>query len=311
MATFEALSGANKRNSLLLVAIFVLVICGMGGVLGWLLTGDPWAAWPSVAIALFASSAVALIGYYGGSGAVLAMSGAREIRKQDDPQLWNVTEELALAGGLPMPKVHLIETPAMNAFATGRDPEHAHVAVTRGLRDRLTRDELQGVIAHELSHVKGYDIRFMTMMAVLVGTVVLLADIALRSLLWGGGGRRRRSAGGGSIGLVLLLVALVFAILAPPLAKLIQLAASRQREFLADAEAARLTRYPEGLARALEKLGADTHPMRQASRATAHMFIVQPMMARGKRSRGGSVWSSHPPIEERVERLRSIGIAGA
>jgi len=308
MAQFESLVAANKRNSVFLVILFVLFICVLGGVLGWAIWGDWQAAIPSIVLALTASLVMALVGYYAGPSAVLAMSGARPITKADDPQLYNIVEELAIASGLPIPKLYVIETPAMNAFATGRDPQHAAVAVTRGLRERLRRDELQGVLAHELSHVKNLDIRFMTLMAVLVGTVVLLADIGLRSLFWGGRGRRRSSGrGGGPILLVILLVAIVLAIVAPILAHLIQLASSRQREFLADASAAHMTRYPEGLARALEALAADTEPMPQASRATAHMFIIPPMMAAGRRHTRGNVWSSHPPIEERVARLRSIG----
>jgi heat shock protein HtpX len=309
MARFESLVAQNKRNSVLLVVFFVLFICVLGGVLGWALFRDVGAAIPSIILALSVSLVMALIGYYAGPGAVLAMSGARPIAKEDDPQLYNIVEELSIASGLPIPKLYLIETPAMNAFATGRDPQHAAVAVTRGLRERLGRDELQGVLAHELSHVKNFDIRFMTLMAVLVGTVVLLADIGLRSLFWGGRGRRRSSGrdGGGIVMLVILLVAILLAIIAPVLAQLIQLASSRQREFLADASAARMTRYPEGLARALEALGADTEPMPQASRATAHMFIVQPMMASGRRRTRSSLWSSHPLIEDRVARLRSIG----
>jgi len=311
MALFESLIAANKRNSVLLVVLFVLFICGLGAVLGWALLGTPRAAIPSIAIALAVALVMALVGYYSGPGAILAMSGARPISREDDPQLYNIVEELTLASGLPMPKLYVIETPAMNAFATGRDPTRAHVAVTRGLRQRLGRDELQGVLAHELSHVQNYDIRFMTLMAVLVGTVVLLADIGLRSLWWSGGGRRRRSGGrgGGVVMLVILIAAIVLAILAPIFAKLIQLAVSRQREFLADTSAARMTRYPEGLARALEALAADTEPMPQASRATAHLFIHQPMMARGRRSgpKRSGWWSSHPPIEERAARLRSIG----
>ncbi len=307
MAQFEQLAGANKRNSVLLVVLFVLFICALGAVLGWALAGDPWFAVPSIAIALIVAGAMAMIGYYSGPKAVLALSGAREIAKRDDPQLYNVVEELTLASGLPMPRLYVIETPAMNAFATGRDPEHAHVAVTRALRERLSRDELQGVLAHELSHVKNYDTRFMTLMAVLVGTVVLMADIGLRSLWWGGGRRRRSSGGGGGPAmLIILVVAIVLAIVAPIFAHLIQLAVSRQREFLADADAARMTRYPEGLASALEKLGADSEPMRQATRGTAHLFIVQPMMARGRRKET-SMWSSHPSIQERAERLRSLG----
>jgi len=309
MARFESLVAQNKRNSVLLVVFFVLFICVLGGVLGWALFRDVGAAIPSIILALSVSLVMALIGYYAGPGAVLAMSGARPIAKEDDPQLYNIVEELSIASGLPIPKLYLLETPAMNAFATGRDPQHAAVAVTRGLRERLGRDELQGVLAHELSHVQNFDIRFMTLMAVLVGTVVLLADIGLRSLFWGGRGRRRSSGrdGGGIVMLVILLVAILLAIIAPVLAQLIQLASSRQREFLADASAARMTRYPEGLARALEALGADTEPMPQASRATAHMFIVQPMMASGRRRTRSSLWSSHPLIEDRVARLRSIG----
>jgi heat shock protein HtpX len=308
MAQFESLVAANKRNSIFLVVLFVLFICILGGVLGWALFGDWRAAVPSIILALVVSTVMALVGYYSGPSAVLAMSGAKPVAKADDPQLYNIVEELSIASGLPIPQLYVIDTPAMNAFATGRDPRHAAVAVTRGLRERLGRDELQGVLAHELSHVRNFDIRFMTLMAVLVGTVVLLADIGLRSLFWGGRGRRRSSGrGGGPIMLVILLVAVVLAIIAPVLATLIQLASSRQREFLADASAARMTRYPEGLARALEALAADTQPMPEASRATAHLFIIQPMMASGRRRTTSNVWSSHPDIAERVARLRSIG----
>ncbi len=309
MATFEALAGANKRNSVLLVVGFVLFLCLLGAVLGWALWGDPRAAVPSIGIALGIATVMGLVGYYGGAKAVLALSRAREISKGDDPQLYNIVEELRLASGLPMPKVYLIDTPALNAFATGRDPEHAHVAVTRGLRERLSRDELQGVVAHELSHVKNFDIRFMTLMAVLVGTVVLLADIGLRSLFWSRGGRRRGGGqGGGAIMLVVLVLAILMAILAPIFAMLIQLAVSRQREFLADADAARMTRYPAGLIGALRKLAGDHTPMPEATRATAHLFIVQPVLgARGKRREGSSLWSSHPSIEERIARLGSLG----
>ncbi len=306
MAQFEQLVAANKRNSVLLVIAFVVFICVLGGVLGWAIWGDPRAAVPSIAIALAVSLTMALIGYFSGPQAVLALSGARPLSKQQDPQLYNVMEELTLASGLPMPKLHMIETPAMNAFATGRSPDRAHVAVTRGLRERLSRDQLQGVLAHELSHVKNLDIRFMTLMAVLVGTVVMLAHIGTRAIFYGGG-RRRSGKGSSPLILIVMVVAIVLAIVAPILAKLIQLAVSRQREFLADASAARMTRYPEGLAGALEVLAADTHEMPQASGATAHLFINEPRMARGRRRRHGSAWSSHPPIEERVRRLRSIG----
>ncbi len=311
MAQFESLISANKRNSVILVILFVLFICILGGVLGWALWGDPRAAIPSIAIALAVALVTGLVGYYSGPKAVLALSRARPIAKPDDPELYNVVEELGLASGLPMPELHVIETPAMNAFATGRDPEHAHIAVTRGLRERLSRDQLQGVLAHELSHVKNYDIRFMTLMAVLVGTIVMLAHIGMRAM-WFGGGRRRRGSGGGGLQIIILILAIVLAIVAPILARLIQMAVSRQREFLADASAARMTRYPEGLASALEALESNAHEMPQANGANAHLFIHEPRMARrGGRKSHGRWWSSHPPIAERVERLRSIGNIGA
>jgi heat shock protein HtpX len=309
MAQFEQLISANKRNSVFLVICFILFICLLGGVLGWALLGEWWMAIPSIALALVVSSISAIVGYYAGPSAVLAMSGAKAISKEDDPQLYNIVEELCLASGLPMPALYVMDTPAMNAFATGRDPQHAAVAVTSGLRQRLSRDELQGVLAHELSHVRNLDTRFMTLMAVLVGVVVLIADIGMRSVFYGGRRSGGRDSGGGGLQIIIIVVALLLAIIAPIFAKLIQLAVSRQREYLADASAARMTRYPEGLARALEALAADTEPMPSASRATSHLFIVQPLMASGRRaaSSGESVWSSHPPIEERIARLRSIG----
>ena len=317
MAQFESLMATNKRNSVLLVILFVLFITVLGAVLGWAILGNPRAAVPSIILALLVSTIAAAFGYYAGPSAVLAMSGARAIRREEDPQLYNIVDELRIASGLPMPALYMIDTDAMNAFATGRDPQHAAVAVTRGLRERLGRDELQGVLAHELSHVQNFDIRFMTLMAVLVGVVVLIADVGVRAIFYGGR-RSRSSRGGGPIMLIILLVAILLAIIAPIFAKLIQLAVSRQREFLADASAARLTRYPEGLARALETLAADTHEMHEASRATAHLFIVQPLLRGGRRAggrraggTGTSVWSSHPSIEERIRRLRSIGNVAA
>ena len=306
MAQFEQLIAANKRNSVLLVVVFVLFICGLGGLLGWAIWGDPRAAVPSIAIALTVAVVTGLVGYYSGPQAVLALSRARPISKQDDPQLYNVVEELTLASGLPMPRLYVIDTPAMNAFATGRDPDHAHIAVTSGLRERLGRDQLQGVLAHELSHVQNYDTRFMTLMAVLVGVVVLLADIGLRSLFWGGGRRRSRGSGGGGgiIMLVILLAAIVLAIIAPIFAKLIQLAVSRQREYLADASGALIVRNPYGLSSALKKLGAYQGKLRTASAATAHMFIANPF---GKdRGTSANLFASHPPLEDRIQRLEQL-----
>jgi heat shock protein HtpX len=205
-----------------------------------------------------------------------------------------------------MPKVYLIHDSAMNAFATGRDPQHAAVAITKGLRDTLTRAELQGVLAHEMSHVRNYDIRFSMLLAVLVGFLVMLADLFRRWLWWGGGRRRSRrdGGGGGPVMAVVAVVAVLLSILAPLLAKLIQLAASREREYLADASAVQLTRYPEGLASALEKLGNDKQVLEVANRATQHLYIVNPFKPFEDRAKG--LLSTHPPLEERVRRLRAL-----
>jgi heat shock protein HtpX len=247
-----------------------------------------------------------LASYYGGSSVLLAMSQAREIRKSDDPRLFNVVEELCLAGGLPMPRIFLINYTAMNAFATGRDPKHAAVAITTGLRDRLNRDELQGVMAHELSHVRHYDIRYAMLVAVLVGTLVMLCDVFLRSLWWGPRRQRsgRRQGQGGGLQLIVLVVALVLAIIAPILAKIIQLAISRQREYLADAGSVALTRNPDGLAGALAKLSADTEVLEVANRATAPLYIVHPI--KKFEARASSIFNTHPPIADRIARLRAM-----
>ncbi|HQK25128.1 MAG TPA: M48 family metallopeptidase, partial [Synergistaceae bacterium] len=217
--------------------------------------------------------------------------------------LWNVVEELAIASGNPMPRVFIIEDDALNAFATGRDPSRASVAVTRGLLEKLNREELQGVMAHEMSHVRNYDIRFAMLMAVMVGMVVFLCDVFLRSLFWGG--RRRRGNDKGNA--VAMVLALVLAVLAPFFATLIQLAVSRQREYLADASAAELTRNPRGLISALEKLSTDPAELEGANRGTQHLFIVNPL--KGKRQGKDSLFSTHPSLESRIERLRELTIS--
>jgi len=320
--TFNTLIARNKRNSFFLISGFMVFFVAVGLFIGvaWGSYTDElgqfhtnWYFGATVAcVAAVVAFVLTLISYYGGSGALMAMSKAREIKKSDDPQLFNVVEELALAGGVPIPRIYLIEDSAMNAFATGRDPKHASVAITTGLRSKLSRDELQGVMAHELSHVRHYDIRYAMLMAVMVGCLVMLCDIFLRSMFWGsvmGGGRRRRrdsSGGGGGIQAILIVVAIVLAILTPILAKIIQMSLSRQREYLADAGAAELTRNPQGLASALEKLAGQTEVLEVANRATAPLYIVHPIMkARDKESRG-SVFSTHPPTGERIARLRSI-----
>lgn len=344
MASFDALIGENKRNTVILVAGVTLVFCLLAAAIGLVVSGyeyysadQPPAihyyhnhpvedsrsnAGPSFAFVLAVSigTAVAvaaimtLFSYFGGAAALMAVSHAREIQKSDDPQLWNVIEELSLAAGLPMPRVYLIDEPAMNAFATGRDPQHAAVAITAGLRQKLTRNELQGVMAHELSHVRNYDIRLTMFTAVMAGVVVLMADLFMR-YLWFGGGRRRdsESRGQNPLQLILLIFAIVLAILAPIFIRIIQLAISRQREYMADAAGVALTRYPEGLISALRKLETDEEPLHAVTRATAHLFIVNPLKADDQRShlKASNLFQTHPDLEDRIARLQSIGTASA
>jgi heat shock protein HtpX len=243
---------------------------------------------------------------------ILGVSGAKPIEHGDDPELFNVVEEMAIAAGVPMPKVYLIHDSAPNAFATGRDPKHGIVAITTGLREKLTRDELQGVIAHEMAHIRNYDIRLMLLMAVLVGTVVMLSDFFWQILRFGGGSRRRSSSrdskdgGGNIIMIVLLVIAIILAIIAPILAAIIQMAVSRQREYLADASAIQFTRYPQGLANALRKIDGDHEVLEAANRGTAHLYIANPI--KKFEARANSVFSSHPPIAERIKRLEALGV---
>jgi len=252
-------------------------------------------------IALF----LTLASYYGGSGVLLGMSQAHEIQKSDDPQLFNVVEELTLSGGMPTPRIYVIDDTAMNAFATGRDPEHAAVAITTGLRERLTRDELQGVMAHELSHVRHFDILYAMLVAVMVGVLVMLCDVFLRNLWWGAGRRRQSSRRGGNpLQIILIVVALILAILAPILARIIQMALSRQREYLADAGSVELTRNPLGLASALAKLAGDQEVLEVANRATAPLYIVHPIKKFEERSQ--SLFDTHPSVQDRIQRLMSL-----
>ncbi|HMP04349.1 MAG TPA: M48 family metallopeptidase [Gemmatales bacterium] len=257
----------------------------------------------------------ALISYYAGSKMILGMTGAKPISHYDDPELFNVVEEMAIAAGVPMPQVFLIEDMAPNAFATGRDPAHAAVAITRGLRLKLNREELQGVMAHEMAHVRNFDIRLMMLLAVMIGLIVMLAEVFRQMLRWGhfAGGRRggRGSSsekGGGAIVLVIVVVALILSIVAPILARLIQLAVSRQREYLADATAVQLTRNPLGLASALRKIDSDPEELHVACEGTAHLYIASPLKKLKKKD--SSVFSSHPPIGERVQRLEALARAG-
>jgi len=317
-ADFHTLISRNKRNSWFLIFGFVLFVGVLGLVLGYAsggYVGDPATSVVYGVVMMVIALLLALIGtvgsYFGGASAILRMSGAKAIEKKDDPQLYNVVEEMAIAAGVPPPKVYLIDDSAPNAFATGRDPEHGVVAITTGLRSKLTRDELQGVIAHEMGHIRNFDIRFALLMATLVGVVVLLCDMFLRSMWYGGryGGlrsRRSRSSGGRSGGggaAIILVIGLLLAIIAPMLAKLIEMAFSRQREFLADASAVELTRNPDGLAGALAKISTDPEVLEVANRATAPMYIVHPI--KNFESRASSIMDSHPPIKDRIQRILS------
>jgi len=292
----------NRRNTLLLLVAFVLVLAGLSIVIG-LVLGLPY---PFAPLLIIPFLLFALLSYYSASSIVLGISGAREVTKEEEPELYRTVENLCIGAGLPMPKVYVIEDGSPNAFATGRDPQHAAVAVTRGLLQKLEPLELEGVIAHELSHIGNYDIRLMTVVVVLVGLAALMADFLFR-LTYFGAGRRpgNRDRGGGAAFAVVYAMALVGAVLAPIAAQLIRFAVSRQREYLADASGALLTRYPEGLARALEKIAADPDPLESANKATAHLYINNPL--REHASWLNNLFTTHPPIEDRLRVLRAMG----
>ena len=291
--TFRDRIGVNRRNSVFLILVFLVFAIVLGYVIGYAWIGDPVGALFGLVVAFALGTISGLVSYFAGDKMVLAASRAKEITHEDAPRLFNVVEEMSIAGGLPMPNVYIIEDSAPNAFATGRDPEHASVAVTSGLLDKLSRDELQGVVAHEMAHVGNYDIRYAMLVGILVGTTVLISDFFLR---------------GGQIQIIMLIVAILFAILAPLFARLLQMSISRQREYLADATAVRLTRNPDGLADALQKISGDREVLEVANRATAHLYIVNPVKSFEKRAKG--LFSTHPPIGERIKILRAMETGG-
>jgi heat shock protein HtpX len=294
---------ANKRGSVLVIASFVALLALIAYVF-WKTT-----YWGPIAVpvAIVMATVGSFGSYYYSDRIILGMSGAKPVTQEEYPYLYNVVEGLAIAAGVPMPKPYVIADPAPNAFATGRDPEHAAIAVTQGLLDKMNRAELEGVIGHEMSHIKDYDIRLAGLIVVMVGIVALLSDWLLRSYFWGG--RRREGGGDGEVGIILMAIGLVLALLAPLAAQLMRLAISRQREYLADASGAMLTRYPEGLASALRKLEADTEVLRTANKATANLYIVNPL--HGRAGRFDSMFDTHPPLEDRIARLEKLYVPGA
>jgi heat shock protein HtpX len=304
-ASFYSQTSANRRNSFLLVLVIVALLCLLGFAIGYGTTGVLAGGLGWLGIFGIIAIVSSLVGYYSGDRVVLAASKARPATEAQAPQLVNVVRELTLSAGLPMPAVYLIDDTALNAFATGRDPKHASIAVTTGLLERLDREELQGVVGHELSHVRNYDIRYAMLVGVLVGTIALLADVFLRMTFWGGTGRRSSSSDrGGGLQTLIFLVAILLAILAPFFGRLVQLAVNRQREYLADASSVELTRNPYGLERALAVIAEDKEVLEVANRATQHLYFRNPIRKFESRSKG--LFSTHPPIVDRINRLRAL-----
>jgi heat shock protein HtpX len=291
---------ANKRTTYLLMTLFFLVVAGAATAVGVVL-GLPLGFSPVIIVLVLLFVAFS---YFSSDSVALGVSGARPVSREQETELHRLVENLCIGSGLPMPKVYLIEDGSMNAFATGRDPEHASIAVTRGLMNKLERRELEGVLAHELSHIGNRDTMIMTVVVVLIGVLALLADLGLR-LTWYGAGSRNAYRGKNSKGAgIILVVALIFVILSPIIARLIAFAVSRQREYLADASGALLTRFPEGLASALEKIRGDTDPLDQATKATEHLYFVNPLAEHA--SAINSLFSTHPPIDDRIKLLRAM-----
>ncbi len=289
---------ANKLKSWFLVVFFAVIIGALGAAFGFFYGS----LYFGLALALVLAGVYSLIMYKSGDSMILSMSGARPVTKKELPYLYHTIEGLSIAAGIPVPKAYVIDDSAINAFATGRDPKHASITVTSGLLKAMNRQELEGVIAHEMSHIRNFDIRFMMLTVVLVGVITLLSQFLLRSFLWGG---HRDRKGGGQVAVILIVVGLALAILSPIIGELIKLSISRKREFMADASGAVLTRYPAGLAGALKKIAKDPDPLvDRANQATAHLFISTPF----KKSKGflTGLFMTHPPVEERIRRLEEM-----
>ena len=304
--TFYDQIAANRRNSFLL-ALFVIALFGvLGFAIGYAIAGNASGALFVMGVAILFGSLAAAGSYFAGDSVVLSVSGAKEVDETSAPQLLNVVREMAIAANIPMPKVYVIDDTAPNAFATGRDPKHASVAITTGLLQKLDREELQGVMGHELSHVRNFDIRFSTIVGVLVGSIALMADFFLRFSFWGGNRRSSndRDSGGGGLQAIMVVVAIVLSILAPIAARLVQLAVNRQREYLADASSVQLTRNPYGIERALAKISEDQEVLEVANRATQHMYFTNPIKKFEARASG--LFSTHPATLDRINRLREL-----
>lgn len=300
MVTLYTHIDSNIRRTWILFGVFLIVIIGLGLVFSYI-----FESYYILIGAVGFSFLMSFISYWNSDKIVLAISKAKPLEKKNNPELYNIVENLCITAGLPMLRIYVINEQAPNAFATGRNPKNAVVAVTTGLMETLDRSELEGVIAHELSHIGNRDILLQTIVVVLVGSIVLLSDFFLRWTIWGG--RGRKSQGGGQIQVIMIIVGLLAAILAPLIAKLIQLTISRKREFLADASGALLTRYPEGLASALEKISKNPTQLKVANKATAHLYIVNPL--KGKQGKGmAKFFMTHPPVAERIKRLREMSI---
>jgi heat shock protein HtpX len=280
----------NKRKTWLIIALFAVIIGGLGWIISNLY-GQPFFLY----LALIIGGVYALIQYFAASKLALAMNGAKEVTKKDEPRLYRTVENLSIATGMPMPKVYVIEDPAPNAFATGRDPKHAVVAASRGLLDIMNDTELEAVMAHEMGHVKNYDIRVMMIVFGLVSAIGFVADMIFHMFFWGGDDDRNPNP-------IFIVLAIAAAILAPFVAMLVQLAVSRRREYLADSTGALTTRHPEGLASALEKIRDHGSVMKRQNTATAHLFFANPL--KGKKL--AKLFSTHPPVEERIARLRNM-----
>jgi heat shock protein HtpX len=287
--------GSNIRKTWTLFSLFFIIIIGLGWFLSYYFDSQPILFF-AVGFSIFMS----VLSYWYSDKIVLAISRARLIKHEENPELYHIVENLCITAGLPLPKIYIIDEPALNAFATGRNPQNAVIAVTNGLLQALDRTELEGVISHELSHIGNRDILLQTIVVVLVGTISMMADMFVRGRFFKE--RKSNNENGGQINAILMIIGIVFLILSPIIAQLIQLAISRKREFLADASGALLTRYPEGLASALEKISKNPIPLKVVNKATAHLYIANPFKGPTK------LFSTHPPVEERIKRLRGMGL---